>query len=131
MLRNPSEFAEVLNNNPGEVLWLGGKSEGWHILGRPQWLSTQQVVSIVFSRPLALVWRERARFLLENGLLASNAFEPWKLARSIILNVTREALDRVCARSDAPAAVIFPLEKGTQLPQNIPRQSGLFHIRAM
>jgi hypothetical protein len=119
-LRNPPEFAEVLNKNPGEVLWVDGKSEGWHVLGRPQWLSTQQVVSIVFSRPLAMAWRERAQFLLDNRLIPSNAFEPWKLVdESVILNVTRPALDRVCARSDAPAAVIFPLEKGTPLPSNI------------
>ena len=119
-LRNPPEFAEVLNKNPGEVLWVDGKSEAWHVLGRPQWLSTQQVVSIVFSRPLAMAWRERAQFLLDNRLIPSNAFEPWKLVdESVILNVTRQALDRVCARSDAPAAVIFPLEKGTPLPSNI------------
>jgi hypothetical protein len=119
-LRNPSEFAEVLNKKRGEVLWVDGKSEAWHVLGWPQWLSTQQVVSIVFSRPLAMAWRERAQFLLDNGLIPSNAFEPWKVVEeSVILNVTRQALDRVCARSDAPAAVIFPLEKGTQLPSNV------------
>jgi hypothetical protein len=120
MLRNPPEFAEILHGNPGEVLWVDGKSEGWHVLGRPQWLSTQQVVSIVFSRPLAMAWRERAQFLLDNRLIPSNAFEPWNgVEESAILNVTRQALDHVCARDDAPAAVVFPLEKGTPLPSDI------------
>ena len=53
-------------------------------------------------------------------MIPSNAFEPWNaVEESAILNVTRQALDHVCARDDAPAAVVFPLEKGTPLPSDI------------
>lgn len=117
----PPEFASVLNDRPGEVLWVDAKSEAWQILRRPQWASVSQSFSIVFSRQLAMAWRERAQFLLDNGLIAGNAFAPWKsVDESAIREVTRPALGRLCARADAPVAVIFPLERGHSVSEHIP-----------
>lgn len=116
----PAEFASVLNERAGEVLWVDGKSEGWQILHRPQWASVTQSFSAVFSRQLAMAWRERAQFLLDNGLIAGNAFAPWEwVGDSAIREVTRPALVRLCARADAPVAVVFPLESGHPSPRDI------------
>jgi hypothetical protein len=118
--RTPLEFADTFNS-PGDVLWVDGKSEAWLVLGRPQWLSAQQVVSIVFSRPLAMVWWERAQYLRNNGLIPSSAFAPGKETEdSAISKVSGLQLAPLCAREDAPAAVIFPLEKGAPTPNDIP-----------
>jgi hypothetical protein len=127
----PPEFASVLNEQPGEVLWVDAKSEAWQILRRPQWASVSQSFSAVFSRQLAMAWRERAQFLLDNGLVASNAFAQWRWAdESAILDVTRPALARLCARADAPVAVIFPLERGHPSKRDIPAAIwNLPHIR--
>jgi hypothetical protein len=85
----PPEFASLLDKRPGDVLWIDGKSEAWQMLRRPQWVSLSQSVSAVFSRQLGMAWRERAQFLLDNGLIVSNAFAPWKPAdESVILNDT-------------------------------------------
>jgi hypothetical protein len=119
-LRNPAEFAPLLADRPGEVLWIGGKSEAWQVLRRAQWASVQQGVSILFSRPLAILWRDRVQVLLDNGLIQDNVLTPGKEPEhSGILNVTRAALDRLCSRDDAPVAVIFPLEKGKPLPAGV------------
>jgi hypothetical protein len=120
-LRSPQEFASILNRGPGEILWVDAKSETWQVLGRPQWGSAQQSASVVFSRPLAILWRDRAQALLDNGLIQPNAFAPWKsIDASAIPNITREGMDRICARKDGPIAIVFPLEKGKPLPANVP-----------
>jgi hypothetical protein len=120
MLRHPQEFAAILEDRPGEVLWVNAKSETWQVLGRAQWASAQQSASVVFSRPLAMLWRERAQALLDNGLIQANVFLPWTSTdTSPIPNVTRRALDNICARDDAPVAIVFPLEAGKPMPADV------------
>jgi hypothetical protein len=119
-LRNPPAFAAILDPRPGEVLWVDAKSEGWQVLGRPQWGSAQQSASVVFSRPLAMLWRARAQALLDNGLIQANIFAPWQATdASAIPNVTGSALARICTRDDAPVAIIFPLERNQPLPAGV------------
>jgi hypothetical protein len=119
-LRHPQEFATILEDRPGEVLWVDAKSETWQVLGRAQWGSAQQSASVVFSRPLAMLWRERAQALLDNGLIQANVFLPWTSTdTSPIPNVTRRALDNICARDDAPVAIVFPLEAGKPMPADV------------
>jgi hypothetical protein len=119
-LGDPPEFGSVLANRPGEVLWVNGRDEAWNVLRRPEWASKQQSAGIVFSRPLAMHWRERAKMLLANGLLPSNVFRPREPGdRNSVLTVTREALDHVCTRDDAPVAVIFPVETGKPLSPGV------------
>jgi hypothetical protein len=119
-VRSPKEFQAVLDSRPGEILWIGTKSEAWQVFGRPQWVSEQQSASIVFSRPLAMLWRQRAQILLDNGLVPSNVFTPWRaIDDSAVPRVTREALQRICAREDAPVAIIFPMEAGESPPPDV------------
>jgi hypothetical protein len=114
------EFAALIDGRPGEVLWVDAKSETWQVLGRPQWGSAQQSVSVVFSRPLAMLWRERAEALLANGLIQANVLLPWRSTDiSVIPNVTRVGIDNICTRPDGPAAVVFPLAKGQALPHGV------------
>jgi hypothetical protein len=117
--RDRSAFASILDNHPGEVLWVGGSAESWYLLGRPQWASALQPVSAVFSRPLAMLWRERAQVLLDNGLAPRNIFEPRKsIDDSAVLDISGDALNAICARADAPVAVIFPVERKKPLPDD-------------
>jgi hypothetical protein len=119
-LRHPREFASIFDGRPGEVLWVDAKSEAWQVLGRPQWGSAQQSASVVFSRPLAVLWRERAQALLDNGLIQANVFAPWQSTdASAIPHIRGEALERICARQDGPVAIVFPLEKGKPLPADV------------
>jgi hypothetical protein len=109
-----------MEGNPGEVLWVGGGAASWYLLGRPQWASGLQAVRAVFSRPLAMLWRERAQVLLDYGLASRNIFEPRKpIDDGAVLNMPRDALDAFCARDDVPIAVIFPVEKNQPLAENL------------
>ena len=118
--RDPAGFVSMLDHRPGEVLWIGGAAESWYLLSRPEWASGLQPVSAVFSRPLAMLWRERAQVLLDHGLASRNIFEPRKqIDDSAVLTVTRTALDAFCARDDAPVAVIFPVEKNKPLAEDL------------
>ncbi|MBV8849238.1 MAG: hypothetical protein JOZ16_06595 [Methylobacteriaceae bacterium] len=118
--RDKNAFTSILDDRPGEVLWVGGTAESWYLLGRPQWASALQPVSSVFSRPLAMLWRERAQILLDYGFAPRNIFEPRMLIDvSAVLNVTAEALASFCARDDAPVAVIFPVERNESVPEGV------------
>ncbi len=92
-----------------EVMVIGGVSSAWFALGRPQYFSPEQAVSIVFSRPLAMAWRRRARVLHDLGLVPHNTFRPWDpmTAEDHIL-VTAAKLAAFCGQDDAPAVVIVP-----------------------
>ena len=92
-----------------EVLVIGGVSNAWFALGRPQFFSPEQAVSIVFSRPLAMEWRRRARVLRGLGLVPHNTFRPWDpMTADDHILVTDAKLAALCGRDDAPAAVIVP-----------------------
>ena len=92
-----------------EILAIGGMTSSWFVLHRPQYFSPEQGASIVFSRPLALEWRRRARILLETGLVPRNALRPWEpLSAADPVVVTADKIGALCRRADAPAAVIVP-----------------------
>lgn len=119
-IKDPPEFAPVLANRPGEVLWVNGRDEAWTVLNRPQWASKQQAVAAVFSRTLAMHWLERAKALSSDCLMTSMGLQPPKgTEESSVPTVTRETLQHVCGRPDAPVAVIFPVEKGKPLSQGV------------
>ncbi len=100
---------DVPGPHTSEVLAVGGFASSWFALGRPQYFSPEQGVSIVFSRPLAMEWRRRARVLGELGLVPGNVLRPWQpLSAADHIAVTAAKLDALCRRDDAPAAVIVP-----------------------
>jgi len=66
----------------GEVLWIDNAlANGWFLTGRPQWGSPEQGVRTVFSRELALMWRERMQFLINERLAAKNALSALEVPR--------------------------------------------------
>lgn len=114
-VRDPALMA-LTAARPGEVLWLA-RDEEWYWLGRPQWNTFTQGAGIVFSRPLAMQWLERTKFLISLGLIGEEKLRPWRNAPSIgIAHLTPAAINTVCARADAPAWIIAPLPAGMPVP---------------
>src|SRR5215510_1111644 len=70
-------LAKMIPERQGEILWLTGNTEAWFWLGRANWLACIQGASIVFSRPLAMFFGERAKFLIELDLAGADVLEPW------------------------------------------------------
>jgi hypothetical protein len=111
-------LAEMIPDRHGEILWLTSSTETWFWLGRANWLTGVQGAGIVFSRPLAMFFGERAKFLRELDLADADVLEPWSQAVAVRYpTLTADRLARVCQRPDAPIAIIAPIEEGNgQLP---------------
>jgi hypothetical protein len=102
---------KTIPDRQGEILWLTANTEAWFWLGRPNWLSGVQGASIVFSRPLAMLFAERAKFLIDLDLAGEDVLKPWAHATAARYpTLTPDRLARVCQRSDAPIAIIAPTE---------------------
>ncbi len=114
---HPPELMALIASRSGEVLWIDGLVEAWFLTGRPQWASPQQGVGSLFSRDLALKWRERMQFLLMEGLAEKNALITGHVpAAADLPGLPRDGMARLCARADAPAWVITPVWEGTVIP---------------
>lgn len=108
-LRSPPGLAALAEGRKPGVLWLDDEVDAWFALGRPQYFSPQQGVSIVFSRALASLWVDRAGVLTTLGLEPRGVMTPWKpAADDDRMRVTQDRLDAFCARADAPGLVIVP-----------------------
>jgi len=127
----PKELSALLPNATSEVLWLGDRDmDPWYLAQNPNWALFIQGAGIVFSRPLAVQWHERAKALVDLGLAEKFMLQPWQdVSSNRAIIVTREAVDRLCARPDAPAAIVAPRESdmpptdvGYQLWPGIPSQ---------
>jgi hypothetical protein len=111
----PPALLQAIVGRPGEVLWVGGLGEAWYLTGRPQWASRQQAVASVFSRELALAWRDRMTFLRDEGLADRNVLNSVTIPSAADLPQLSEAgLAHLCERTDAPAVVIAPVETGAK-----------------
>ena len=107
--RSPLGLAALADGRKPDVLWLDDEADAWFALGRPQYFSPQQGVSIVFSRPLAGLWMDRADVLVGLGLVPRGVLTPWKpAADDDRMRVTQAAVDAFCARPDAPGLMIVP-----------------------
>ena len=100
----------------GEILWLDSSLEPWIWLGRPSWSADLQGAGSVFSRDLALLWRDRASVQIEHGLrdesmLRRLALNP-KAAHPVVALAGVEA---ICRLPDAPAYIVAPQVRGAQL----------------
>lgn len=110
----PSDIAVLLNQHPGEVLWIDGLAETWFVLGRPQWASPLQGGPIIFSDTLAAEWRRRTQLLMDVRLADQKSFAPWSEPLSANgARLSQDGVRRLCERADAPAWIIAPLEQGT------------------
>ena len=115
--RQPPALAAALASRPGEILWLDGMGEAWYLMGRPQWASPEQGVSTIFSPDLARQWHSRMRFLLGEGLTEKIVFKDYSFPSTADLpRLTRENINRLCVRPDAPAWIVAPVFKNTLIP---------------
>jgi hypothetical protein len=116
----PPELLRLIEQRQGEVLWIGGQAEAWFILGRPQFASPLQGGPIIFSPVLAVEWRRRMQVLMDLRLADQKSFAPWsdpeRADRPVL---SQDGVRRLCARGDAPAWIIAPLEHGSELPAGL------------
>jgi uncharacterized membrane protein YqjE len=121
--RHDAALVDLVASKPGEVLWLSRTSDGdveWYWLGRPQWNTFTQAGGIVFSRPLAMRWRERADLLIALGMLDQSEMRPWRLPAAIVTpQLASSSVAQLCARPDAPAWIVAPLPSGNTLPPGL------------
>jgi hypothetical protein len=90
------------------VLWLGGDVEPWVLMGRASWSAKVQGAGVVFSRPLALEIRDRARRLTEAGLVGQDFERPLTVPARRPPSPERKRVEAFCAAPDAPAWIIWP-----------------------
>lgn len=122
----------ALPKGDAPVLWLGVGKEAWYGAKRPNWVAPVQASSIVFSRALAAQWEERTRFLVANGLEPPEIMHNKQAAVDWRRVLTRDKIATVCARPDAPAAIVAPLEDGDAAPEGAriaPAAAPFFEIR--
>jgi hypothetical protein len=115
--RHPPELAAMIAEKPGEVLWIDS-DESLYWLGRPNWGSHLQGAGIVFSRPLAMLWRERIQALVDYNLVDKSVLAPRQMLQAIT-RISRSTIEPFCARADAPAWIVAPLERGTPPPSEL------------
>lgn len=107
--RRPRDLEEMLAAHPGEVLWIGENEAPWLLLGRANWTSYLQGGGAVFSRPLAMAFADRMLALRENDWIDRGLFEPAHRKGAVetaLPELTREKVQRICARADAPAWIL-------------------------
>lgn len=116
---HPPELEAMVAPREGEVLWVNDKLAPWVWLGRANWASRVQGAGVVFSRPLALEWRERMGFLRDLGWVADSALKPRTDDVIDFPPFTRASLERLCARPDAPAYVVGAVESPGALAEGL------------
>lgn len=111
--RFPPRLTQQIAQHPGEVIWIDGLAEPWFVLGRPQWASPLQGAPIIFSDLLATEWRRRMQILMDLRLADQKSFSPWADPESAdVPRLSQDGVRRLCAREDAPAWIIVPVEHG-------------------
>lgn len=128
----PPELLAAMPPGKAPVLWLGGGKETWYWLARPNWAAAIQGAALVFSRPTAMMWSERAALLVDAGLEPPKLMAPWELGASWSRTLTAESFAAVCHRGDAPAAIVAPLsadETGPPEARIVPIMIPAFNLR--
>lgn len=112
-----AELVDRLASRPGAVLWLGS-DDVWWWAHRANWNGLTQGAATVFSRDLALLWRLRAQAMIEHGLARPDILDPWRSVATLEpLSLHAGAVADFCARADAPAWIVVPLEPGQAIPK--------------
>ncbi len=110
-------LVRAIADSPGEVLWVGGGRQTWWFLHRPQWLAPIQGAGLVFSRQLALFYKERTARAIQAGLAEPDLMEPLTPhPNAQPSSITAGGLAAFCAAADAPAWIITPLDGATGPP---------------
>ncbi len=115
-----SELVRFLPPGHGEILWLkGGATYAWKLAGRPNWASYAQGGSIVFSRDLGMIWRDRMDRLVASGLASEADRYPWAGKPDAILEPTRADIEGFCRAPDAPVVIVVPDDGTVRLPEGL------------
>jgi len=120
---HPPELERIVARHEGEVLWVGqNMAPAWSLLGRGSWASGG---GVVFSRDFAMNWRDRMIPLVENGWMDRRVFAIWLLRgapENPLPDLSRDKIERICARADAPAWIIGAVKSGAALPPDVEAQ---------
>jgi hypothetical protein len=122
---HPPELERMVASQPGEVLWIGESQAPWVWLGRPNWVSYLHGAANVFSRPLAMIWRDRILALLDVDWIEPSVFTRWMSGVSpekALPEFTREKIHKICARPDAPAWILGGVASPDALPSDVVAQ---------
>jgi len=120
--RRPRDLEEMLAAHPGDVLWIGENEAPWLLLGRANWTSYLQGGGAVFSRPLAMAFADRMLALRENEWIERGLFEPAHRKGAVetaLPELTREKVQRLCARADAPAWILASVKSRAEVPPEL------------
>ena len=103
------KLARLMPDARGEVLWLKGRAEPWAFLGRPNWGSEIQGASIIFSRRLAMIYKDRAQRQVQLGLAEQSLIERVTSPPTTAYAAPRaDSLRTLCSQPDAPTYVVWP-----------------------
>ncbi len=104
---NP-DLTRLLPDDSRSILVLNDPKTAWFLAGRSNWVSRQQGAGVIFSRPLAITWRERMR-KLESWHLA-HPFTPEDWHRYVLQDALRPSLadlDAACREPGGPSALVL------------------------
>lgn len=105
-----ADLRHITAPKAGEVYWINGVRETWSWIERPHWVSAIQGASIVFSRDLAMRYRDRAHRAINAGLADDEIVTPLTEPHLHDLPpIDRSRLKAFCAASDAPSWIVAPL----------------------
>ena len=115
-----SDLQRLVSTRQGEIFWLDGSRESWSWLARPQWISPIQGAGLVFSRPLAMIYGERARRAIDAGLADGTILAPFTdLENDQLSAIDPRKVDAFCAFPDAPAWIVVPVTGSRGLPPSL------------
>jgi hypothetical protein len=116
----PPDIMRLIDQHQGEVFSIDGLTEAWFNFGRAQWASPLQGAPIVFSPILATEWRKRMQVLMDLRLADRKSLAPPSAPeRADAPVLSQEGVRQLCARNDAPAWIIAPIEHGSEPPAGI------------
>lgn len=105
--RPDTALARALGPEPGGVLWVGGDAQPWLLARRPNWATSIQGASVVFSRELAMTWDDRMRRLIALGFATEADRQPFTPARHFARGHASDASRVICGWTDHPAAILI------------------------
>lgn len=111
-----ADLERMMPDRAGDVLWLYGSLEPALWLGRPSWSADMQGAGAVFSRELAMTYRDRARAQIDAGLRDETIIKrvPYR-PKTFHPAVTRESVAAICGRKDGPASIVAPVSESAAL----------------
>lgn len=115
------DFQETLASaevsHGGDILWISASNEPWLWLRQPNWAARIQGAGIVFSRHLSERYAQRAKILRDLDI--DDLFAPQiPDGRPFPPRPSGEAFNRLCARTDAPASIVVPVDARMTVPDD-------------